>query len=148
MLPSEIRKKVLSQHREIEEMLKELSQGASELLQGTETADRVKRAAGALREILELHMTFEERYMVPAVHDADGFGPERTRHLHEEHAEQRAELDRLVGTIHNAAAPQAIADAVSHLAEELRKDIEHEERDYLGDDLLRDNVIPTDTFGG
>ena len=34
------------------------------------------------------------------------------------------------------------------LAEMLRNDIEEEEREYVNEGLLRDNIIPTDTFGG
>jgi hypothetical protein len=30
----------------------------------------------------------------------------------------------------------------------LRIDIEEEEREYVTDKLLRDDIIPTDTFGG
>ncbi len=148
MLPSEIRKKVLSQHREIEAMLDELHSGASELLQGRQTPERVKRAAGALRAILELHMAFEERHMAPAIQEADGFGPERVRQLEVEHKAQRAELDRLVDAIRGAAEPEAIADAVQGLIEMLKKDIEDEERHYVNEDLLRDSLIPKDTFGG
>ncbi len=148
MLPSEIREKVLSQHREIEAMLEELRLGASELLQGLETADRVKRAATALRGILELHMAFEERYMAPAIREADGFGPERIRHLQDEHEEQRADLDRLVDAIRDAAKPQDIAAAVHKLVDILKKDIDEEERDYVNEDLLRDTLVPSDTFGG
>lgn len=148
MLPSEVRKKVLSQHREIEAMLDELHSGAAELVDGRQTAERVKLAAGALRAILELHMAFEERHMAPAIEQADGFGPERVRQLEVEHRAQRAELDRLVDAIREAAEPDAIANAVSRLIDMLKKDIEEEERHYVNEDLLRDSLIPKDTFGG
>jgi iron-sulfur cluster repair protein YtfE (RIC family) len=104
-MPSEVRRKVLSQHREIEQMLSELETGVTQLGEGSVDAQQVKRAAYALRGILELHMNFEETYMVPAINDADGFGPERVRHLHTEHAEQRKELDRLVDAIREASSP-------------------------------------------
>jgi uncharacterized coiled-coil DUF342 family protein len=86
--------------------------------------------------------------MVPAINEADGFGPERVRHLHAEHAEQRQELDRLVDTIREASSPDDLTAGVTRLANMLRNDIEEEEREYVTDKLLRDNIIPTDTFGG
>jgi iron-sulfur cluster repair protein YtfE (RIC family) len=147
-MPSEVRRKVLSQHREIEQMLSELETGVAQLGEGSVDAQQVKRAAYALRGILELHMNFEETYMVPAINDADGFGPERVRHLHAEHAEQRKELDRLVDAIREASSPDDLAAGVAKLAEMLRIDIEEEEREYVTDKLLRDDIIPTDTFGG
>jgi hemerythrin-like domain-containing protein len=148
LMPSEVRLKVLSQHREIEQMLAELEAGVAALGQGHVDPGQVKRAAYALRGILELHMTFEEAYMVPAINDADGFGPERVRHLHVEHAEQRRELDRLVDAIRDAASTEDLSAGVARLADMLRKDIEEEERAYVNEKLLRDSVIPTDTFGG
>ncbi|MGB5808964.1 MAG: hemerythrin domain-containing protein [Polyangiales bacterium] len=148
LMPSEVRRRVLTQHREIETMLAELEQGAAKLVEGGAIVEKVKRAAYALRGILELHLRFEERYMVPAISEADGFGPERARHLHSEHAEQRAHLDQLVHSILEAEAPEAIQGGVSKLAEMLRADIEEEEQHYVNDKLLRDDIIPTDTFGG
>jgi hypothetical protein len=148
LMPSEVRRKVLSQHREIEQMLSELESGVAHLADGEVDADQVKRAAYALRGILELHMNFEETHMVPAINEADGFGPERVRHLHTEHAEQRRELDRLVDQIREASSELDLAGSVSKLADMLRADIEEEERDYVNDKLLRDNLIPSDTFGG
>ncbi len=148
LMPSEVRRKVLSQHREIEQMLSELESGVAHLADGEVDADQVKRAAYALRGILELHMNFEETHMVPAINEADGFGPERVRHLHTEHAEQRHELDRLVDQIREANSAVDLAGSVSKLAQMLRADIEEEERDYVNDKLLRDNLIPSDTFGG
>jgi iron-sulfur cluster repair protein YtfE (RIC family) len=148
LMPSEVRRKVLSQHREIEQMLSELETGVAQLGEGSVDAGQVKRAAYALRGILELHMNFEETYMVPAINEADGFGPERVRHLHSEHAEQRKELDRLVDGIREATSPDDLVAGVTKLAEMLRIDIEEEEREYVTDKLLRDDIIPTDTFGG
>jgi len=148
LMPSEVRRKVLSQHREIEQMLSELEAGVAHLADGKVDAGQVKRAAYALRGILELHMSFEEAHMVPAIKEADGFGPERVRHLHAEHAEQRQELDRLVDQIREASSTDDLAASVERLADMLRSDIEEEEREYVNEKLLRDNLIPSDTFGG
>jgi len=93
-------------------------------------------------------MNFEETHMVPAINDADGFGPERVRHLHAEHAEQRQELDRLVDAIREASSADGLISGVSKLAEMLRVDIEQEEREYVNEKLLSDNLIPSDPFGG
>ena len=148
LMPSEVRRKVLSQHREIEQMLSELEAGVAHLGDGTVDAGQVKRAAYALRGILELHMNFEEAHMVPAINEADGFGPERVRHLHAEHAEQRRELDRLVDQIREASSPGDLTKGVAKLADMLRKDIDEEEREYVNEKLLHDHIMPTDTFGG
>ena len=148
LMPSDVRRKVLSQHREIEQMLSELEAGVTHLQEGVVDAEQVKRAAYALRGILELHMNFEEAHMVPAINEADGFGPERVRHLHAEHAEQRQELDGLVDQIREASSTDDLRSGVTRLADMLRKDIEEEEREYVNEKLLHDHIMPTDTFGG
>ncbi len=148
LMPSEVRRKVLSQHREIEQMLSELEAGVAKLGEGGVDAAQVKRAAYALRGILELHMNFEEAHMVPAIEEADGFGPERARHLHAEHAEQRRELDLLVDAIREASSTDGLVLSVTRLSEMLRVDIEQEEREYVNEKLLRDHLIPSDPFGG
>ena len=148
LMPSEVRRKVLGQHREIEQMLAELEAGVAHLGDGSVDEGQVKRAAYALRGILELHMNFEEAYMAPAINEADGFGPERVRHLHAEHAEQRKELDRLVDQIREAESPTELTKRVTKLAEMLRNDIEEEERDYVNEKILHDHLMPSDTFGG
>lgn len=148
LMPSEVRHKVLRQHREIEQMLAELEQGASQLEAGGGQAERVKRAAYALRGVLELHMRFEEAHVVPAITEADGFGPERARRLHQEHEVQRKQLDRLVDAVLDARSPAEIQKGIAKLAGMLRKDIEEEEKDYINEKLLRDDLMPTDTFGG
>ena len=129
-------------------MLSELEAGVAKLGEGSVDAAQVKRAAYALRGILELHMSFEEAHMVPAIHDADGFGPERVRHLHAEHADQRRELDRLVDAIREAGSPDSLISSVTKLSQMLRADIEQEERDYVNEKLLSDSLIPSDPFGG
>jgi len=148
LMPSEIRRKVLSQHREIEQMLSELETGIVKLRDGSVNAGQVKRAAYALRGILELHMNFEEAHMVPAINEADGFGPERARHLHADHADQRAEMDRLIESIREAESTAELAKNVTKLAKMLRIDIEEEEREYVNEKLLSDHLIPSDPFGG
>ena len=58
------------------------------------------------------------------------------------------ELDRLVDAIREACSQDDLIAGVTTLASMLRKDIEQEERDYVTEKILRDNVIPSDTFGG
>ena len=70
LMPSEVRRKVLGQHREIEQLLSELETGVARLCAGTVEAGQVKRAAYALRGILELHMNFEDAYLAPAIEEA------------------------------------------------------------------------------
>jgi len=41
-----------------------------------------------------------------------------------------------------------LATELKELSRSLRDDIAREEREFLGADLLRDDVMPSDTFGG
>ena len=147
-LPSEVRQKVLAQHREIEALLAELSAGAKTMAQGEHAVAKVKRAANALFTVLELHMVFEEQNLLPEIESADGFGPERAKHMLDEHREQRAFFGSLRASIESSEDPDVIAARIDEFAAELRADIEQEEKDYLSPSLLKDDVVTSDYFGG
>ena len=62
--------------------------------------------------------------------------------------DQHLQLDLLVDSIREAESTDDLVESVARLARVLRDDIEQEEREYVTEKLLRDSVIPTDTFSG
>ena len=148
LMPSEVREHVLAQHREIEQILIELEAGATKLSAGHPEEENIKRAATALRGILDMHMAYEEQHLVPAVRETDGFGPARADHILQEHASQRKILDEMVQSISSADSSEQLVDGVRRLATALRDDIRDEECNYVNAHLLHDDLIPPDTFSG
>jgi hypothetical protein len=98
----------------------------------------VAHIAHEVRRRFRAHLTFEERVLVPVLTCIEVWGPDRVRDLVSEHARQRADLDALVQGIELGWDRATVARAVQALAADLLRDMEEEERDYLGPELLRD----------
>ena len=143
LMPSEVRRKVLSQHREIEQMLSELETGVDS--PGRRLGNRCRtgetrgvRAPGDPGAAHELRG------------DAHGSGHSRgrrlrsrarSRHLHAEHADQRRAARSSSSTRFERRAPPTdlTKSGREAIATMLRNDIEEEERDYVNEKLLHDH---------
>jgi hypothetical protein len=94
-------------------------------------------------------MGWEERHLSPALRDADAWGDERARRLVADHLEQRALLDFILERLSDEERPAALLFSdVFGLIAFLRQDMEEEERDFLSERLLRDDVIAIDVETG
>jgi hypothetical protein len=69
-------------------------------------------------------------------------GEERASRVSQEHEEQRARLDRLLGHLRDASRPSAeIAEELQVLLRDLIEDMNQEEATVLNENLLRDDPI-------
>lgn len=147
--PSELRERILRQHREIEAMLDGLEAGAERLASGLEDSTWLRSAAEALGPVLEWHMDLEDKQLGPMLRASDAFGPVRAQRLAEEHARQRVELETLIRRVRRAADSRELVRRARELVAAIRADIVHEEAEHLQESLLRDDpILVDDTFGG
>lgn len=150
MRPSEIREKVLTDHAELRGRLAGLEGLAREVVDGE------RRLVGALRlegeELLDRladHMRWEERYLAPALHDADAWGDERVKRLIDDHREQRDLLADSLSRLRDPSRPPVLlARNVLDLVSLIREDMEDEEAVALDERVLRDDVIAVDAEAG
>jgi acetyl-CoA carboxylase beta subunit len=99
--------------------------------------------------VLEWHMSLEDRQLAPILRDADAFGPIRAERLAEDHARQRVELETLLRRVEQAADTPELVRRTRGLVEAVRADIAYEDTAYLGEGLLRDDIVVNDgAFGG
>jgi hypothetical protein len=147
--PSELRERILRQHREIESMLDELEAGAERLESGRESSTWLRCAAEVLGPVLEWHMNLEDKQLGPMLRASDAFGPVRAERLAEEHERQRVELETLIRRVRRAADSRDVVRRARELVAAIRADIVHEEAEYLRESLLRDDpLLVEDAFGG
>jgi iron-sulfur cluster repair protein YtfE (RIC family) len=151
MRPSEIRRRVLTDH----EALRGHLVGLEKLTRSVdrETTNGQARAlrddARALLEELSNHMRWEEHYLLPALRDADAWGEERARRLIGDHREQRQVLDLIIERLRDSGRPEAlVVRDVFGLIAFLREDMDEEERDLLDPRVLRDDVVGIDVETG
>ena len=112
---------IVTDHREVEELFKQL-----ESRQGT--ADERRETADKIISELVRHSVAEEMYMYPAARQALPNGDELADHEIEEHAE----AERLMKDLEKADASDPSFDEIAEkLIAEVRHHIEDEEKDLL-----------------
>ncbi len=150
MQPSQVRRRILEDHEHLRGALNALEALADALVAGDR--EPVAAALAALHGMKDRffdHLDLEEAIMVPALRDADAWGPERAQLVLDEHREQRAELEEMVRELDRPdVLPETIGRRIHAWIEALRVDMEHEEAAVLSPDLLRDDVIAIDLEAG
>jgi hypothetical protein len=141
---SQVRMEVLSQHEGLRDLLGAALAATSAPEKGRENLLEIAHLAHEIRRRFRAHLTFEERVLVPILSGVDGWGPPRVRDLVSEHTHQRLEIDAVIQAIEGGMESAQIANALRSLAADLVRDMDEEERDYLGPELLRDDILFTD----
>ena len=144
MEPSQVRERILSEHRALRGRLGELES----LARGVERGDT---DAAALRgEVADFfvawleHTSLENQILAPALLDADAWGDVRNAQLAEHHQVQRSELDRLIEELRSSMLSRSdLAELVLGLVDVLRLDIGRAEKELLDPYVLRDDIITT-----
>ena len=141
--PSEIRERILQDHRTLRTLLERLEVLARQALQGKGIAPGELRAQLlVLDDRLRQHMELEEDTLVPALRSADAWGLERVERFHAEHKRQREILDEIWQNDSAVARTDIefalLAWGLVHL---LREDMLEEERLSLNEQVLRDDPI-------
>lgn len=144
MRPSEVRARVLDDHDGLRGDLDRL-EDLTRRIRGE--ADEcgvlaLRGDASVLLQKLQVHMRWEDLYLLPVLRDADAWGEERARRLTTDHREQRALLDFILERLRDEGRPsELVFSDVFGLIDFLREDMEEEERDLLDERVLRDDVI-------
>jgi iron-sulfur cluster repair protein YtfE (RIC family) len=144
--PSEVRARILQDHERLRLALAEVDALVVSVGEGRPAAvlrDRTR----ALLAGLEAHLALEDEILFPAVEAMDAWGPVRAARMQAEHAEQRALLARLT-SLEKQVPDGALCEAMTKLAKDLRGDMKREEAELLDPDLMRDDLVAINQFGG
>jgi len=149
LMPSEVRTRILDEHTELRVVLADCLKLAGEVLAGQ------SGKKGLLRErcrdlygMLLRHMELEDAILGPALRETDAYGPLREKQLREEHRNQRATLARALIDLDTDQDATELAGFVKTLVDDITRDMAHEEKDLLTEDLLKDDIINAKIFGG
>ena len=140
---------ILGQHQRIRTLLSRAREVAEAALDdNAPSPDAVASAIGDIRTIMEVHLAFEEKSLLPILRDDPPLGPVRADRLLDEHHRQRETLS----TLHREACafPQfpILAAKLAFLTEWLLADMNEEERSLLVPDVVRDDIIVVDQSSG
>ncbi len=148
MNPSEVREMILADHQEIRQLLERVEELAGPEA-GAERMAELRERGRALHDKFVRHLDLEDRYLVPAVRDADGWGEERARQITEEHRQQRELLADILDQLRDATVvPAMLRRSLRDFIEAMRTDMVHEEKAVLRDDILRDDVVAVNVEAG
>ena len=140
MKRSEIRRELLAQHAQIRIMMdvtKTIAEGAHAGLPGRgDLLDCVVRLADNIRS----HNLREEALLGELVPSVDRPGAARAAIMKDEHVREHARLDAALRRIPEVP-PQVAAVGVVALVRLLRQHMDREEAAFLGEDVLRDDVV-------
>ncbi|HEY8925200.1 MAG TPA: hemerythrin domain-containing protein [Polyangia bacterium] len=143
------RRTVFAQHRALRGLLGRASATASAALEGrAPSPDAVASAIGDIRTTFDVHLTFEEKVLIPILEADLPLGPERAQHLREEHAQQRGFLASLHHEALSAPTLPTLSVKLAQLVDWLLRDMVHEEQTLLTPDVIRDDQITIDQNTG
>ncbi len=143
MQPSEVRQRIINDHRLIKIMVSEIRDLALRTQAGESyLAGKLRERARNLYECFCRHIDLEDVILVDALRDADAWGEERAEALRSEHREQREVLTYLLERLLDPIQPQILMvhDLLNFTAW-LSDDMRNEEETILHEGLLRDDVV-------
>ena len=150
MRPSQVRARILEDHTALRRRLDEIERLANDVIANERCHIGGLRArAEDLLTTLREHMDWEDRYLAPALEDADAWGPERAALLDQDHRDQREFLGDVIERLQDQRQPAPLlASSLLDLVGHLRRDMEEEEGFFLDPDVLRDDVVGINVEAG
>jgi hypothetical protein len=146
--PSAVRRLLLGQHQDLRQILLEADRLARIVQQGNPSQIAPLRATAlAVASNLSAHIHDEETWAVPYLREADAWGPVRARQMREEHEAQRAAIAALL-RLEERGDGAELANGMRALVANILDDMRREDRDLLGEAILRDDVVSIDQADG
>jgi iron-sulfur cluster repair protein YtfE (RIC family) len=146
--PSAVRRRLLGQHQDLRQILLEADRVARLVLQGNPSQIAPLRATAlAVASNFSAHIQDEEKSVLPLLQEVDAWGPQRVRQLMDEHEAQRAAISALL-RLEERGDGAELAHGMRALVVTILEDMRHEDRNLLGDAILRDDVVSIDQTDG
>jgi Hemerythrin HHE cation binding domain len=147
MKPSEIRGELLQQHARIRTMMDVTLTIARGVSVGAPGRGDLQGCVLRLADALRTHNRREEELLREFIRSVDAWGPARAAIMAEEHKREHERLDAALLGVPRAPIEFAAAGIVALIAL-IRQHMDREEEAFLGEDVLRDDVIVTNQSGG
>ena len=141
LAPSVVRKIILDEH-----MLIRTKLSAIEQLIDKKQDRALKNAVDEFLHFFLKHLSTEEKLLRPVLKSIDHWGEIRVERLNKDHLEQTQEIKRLNSLVSENKFAEYEA-ALKIFVQSIYKDMEHEEKDYLSADLLKDDFITSGNCG-
>jgi hemerythrin-like domain-containing protein len=138
---SEVRRLILDEHGQLRRELRDVLETLEDVEQDRPgSPEQLFRQWRAFAERFLEHLEHEEAVLRPVLEHIDAWSEVRIERLDDDHFHQRERVDDLMRSI--AGNPLEAADDLRSFLDELAVDMDEEERLDLGEELMRDEVLP------
>ena len=145
---SQVRSLILDEHTVLRDILDEIEEALGELTRRVPgSLGRLRASLRTFQDAFQRHLRHEETVLRPVLANVDAWGPARVESMDEEHRAQRAALAELTRVRLEEDFDRTI-QSIEAFVQRLRADMDGEERHALSEEVLRDDIIVIDTFGG
>jgi iron-sulfur cluster repair protein YtfE (RIC family) len=140
---SEVKAIILAEHEVVRGLLREIEVGLDTMVSEKKVGSAL---AGTLERFCDTflkHVEHEEEILEPVISERDAWGLMRKERMAKEHKEQREEIRRL-RTLTPQVSGSFVVDMRAFL-QVMRNMMVEEERVFLNDKLMRDDIVVDDT---
>lgn len=150
MKPSEVRRRILTEHAKLRGLLAELESLVQLVAKGhPEPAEALRERGIEFHDFFLDHLQLEDAILVTALREADAWGEERAALVAREHLEQREMMADMLVRLKDAQRQSGeLAADLLELTVRIREDMEQEEQVLLDSRILRDDVVSIDMNSG
>lgn len=148
MEPSEIRSELLDDHKGVRELMARAAALVAALRAGEARRDALHEALGALADATLAHNAHEEDLLKEIIPTVDAWGPARADVMYEQHRLEHQALHAAILRSREHQRVEAMCADVDDLLARLAKHMAREEEAFLGEDVLRDDSLLLNYFGG
>jgi len=147
MKPSEIRLELLQQHDQIRVIMEVTKTIAESISAGRPRRGDLSGCVLRLADAVRAHNCREEALLLDFIPSVDAWGGAREAIMRKEHIQEHARLDVALRGI-PLASPDLAAFGVVALIRLMREHMDREEAAFLGEDVLRDDVVVANQTDG
>lgn len=147
-LPSEVRQRILDEHKLLREMLEKVEQLSDDALREVLSDEEALHvAARDLYDMLLEHLELEDALLAPKLRESPTFGPRQAEALETKHHEQREQL-QMGRAMLDAGDVEHLAESLLLLSHWVRVDMREEEATVLSPGALHDEAAQPDVAAG
>lgn len=147
MTPTEMRTELLAQHSVLREKMKAARASADECT-SQPLLPALKKELKQLADAVRMHNLREEQLLMTILPTIDAWGEVRTLAMLEQHTHEHEELYEALLAVSTCEDPRAAVSAVNQLLDRLAQHMEQEEGAHLAAEVLNDDAVTPDSFGG
>jgi hypothetical protein len=147
MKPSEIRRELLVEHAGLRALLEKVCEACDLWSRDERACADAGACLACLRDELNAHNEREEELLHRVIPNVDAWGAVRAV-MSQEHMAEHGEVDRELADAAAEMDAKVILRRTRAFRDRMLAHMEREERTFLGEDVLHDDGVHVDSFGG